>query len=421
MTKNSPSIEPHLQTVSDGRSSGTEETGSLDLVEIRRRLQSRTGAEMWRSLEELAASPEFEEMLHREFPLQASELDSGVDRRRFLQLMSASFALAGLTACTRQPSEKIVPYVDQPESIIPGKPMFFATSMVLDGVARPLIAESHMGRPTKVEGNPNHPASLGGTDLLSQASLLTLYDPERSQVVVNNGRIRTWESFVEEIRSTLSAMRDSDGVKLRILTRPTTSITEAKLIESILVSNPLARWHQYAPVNRDAEMQGLEIAFGQVMSPIYDFTQADVVVSLDADFLTRGAASVRYARDFAGRRRVSESGDPISRFYAVESYPTTSGTLADHRLPVRASELGRVAAALASVLGLPGTSEVGADLGTAAASWIATAAADLSDNRGRSIVVAGDTASAEVHAVAHAINDWLGNSGSTVVYRQPIE
>jgi len=376
---------------------------------------------MWRSLEELAASPEFEEMLHREFPRQASELDGGVNRRRFLQLMSASLALGGLTACTRQPSEKIVPYVDQPESIIPGKPLFFATSMILDGVARPLIAESHMGRPTKVEGNPNHPASLGGTDLLSQASLLTLYDPERSQVVVNNGRIRTWDSFVEEIRSTLNEMQASDGVRLRILTRPTTSPTEATLIESILATHPQARWHQYAPVNRDSEIRGLEIAFGQAVSPIYDFTQADVVVGLDSEFLTRGAGSVRYAKDFASRRRVSEGDDRISRFYAVESYPTTSGTLADHRLPVRASGIGRVAAALAAALDLPGSGPVSSELGTAAASWIETAAADLSRNRGRSIVVAGDTTSGEVHAVAHAINDWLGNSGSTVTYREPVE
>jgi molybdopterin-containing oxidoreductase family iron-sulfur binding subunit len=269
---------------------------------------------MWRSLEELAVSPEFEELLHREFPRQATELEEGVDRRRFLQLMSASLALGGITACTRQPPEKIVPYVNQPESIIPGRPMFFASSMVLDGIARPVIVESHMGRPTKVEGNPDHPASSGATDLITQASLLTLYDPERSQVVKNNGRIRTWDAFVEETKSTLTALRALGGARLRILTRPVTSPTETALIDSVLQSEPRAKWHQYAPVSRDAEIRGLETAFGQTASPIYDLTQADVIVSLDSEFSTQGPGSVRYAKDFASRRRVREDGARISRF-----------------------------------------------------------------------------------------------------------
>ena len=173
---------------------------SLELSELRQRLEGSKGPEYWRSLEELAGTPEFEELLHREFPQQASELPEGVDRRRFLQLAAASLALGGLTACTRQPLEKIVPYVQQPELLIPGKPLYFASTMTLDGYARPVLVESHMGRPTKIEGNPQHVASRGAADLFSQASVLDLYDPERSQVVNHLGRIRTWQAFESETR-----------------------------------------------------------------------------------------------------------------------------------------------------------------------------------------------------------------------------
>ena len=177
----------------------------LELGEIRQQLEGVEGPEYWRSLEELAQTPEFEELLKREFPQQASELPEGVDRRRFLQLAAASLALGGLTACTRQPLEKIVPYVQQPESLIPGKPISFASTMTLDGYARPVLVESHMGRPTKIEGNPQHVASRGASDLFSQASILDLYDPERSQVVTHLGRIRTWQAFGEETRNALQA------------------------------------------------------------------------------------------------------------------------------------------------------------------------------------------------------------------------
>ncbi len=393
----------------------------IDLTEVRRRLDRVRGAEMWRSLEELAESSEFEELLKREFPRQASELHEGVNRRRFLQLMSASLALGGMTACTRQPLEKIVPYVDQPESIIPGKPMYFASAMVLDGVARPVMVESHMGRPTKIEGNPDHPASAGATDLLTQASLLTLYDPERSQVVRNNGRIRTWEAFLGEMQSALDAMRALGGAKLRILTRPVTSPTEAALLERVLQVEPAAKWHQYAPVNRDSEMLGIETAFGQPLSPVYDFTQADVIVSLDTDFLTQGPGSVCYSKDFASRRRVTESGRPITRYYSAESYPTSSGTLADHRLPLQASEIETVVAALAAELGLPGSGSKPIHLNASTVAWLEAAAVDLSSNRGRSVLVVGESTSWECQAVVHAINDWLGNTGSTVIYRDPLE
>ncbi len=169
---------------------------SLDLNAIRERLAAAKGKEYWRCLEELADSNEFQEILRRDFPRQMSAWDGVLNRRSFLKLMGASLALAGLASCYSPPKGQIVPYVHQPENIIPGKPLYFASAMPLGGYGRGVLAESNMGRPTKLEGNTEHPASLGATDVFMQASILSLYDPERSQVVLNQGRIRTWDAFL---------------------------------------------------------------------------------------------------------------------------------------------------------------------------------------------------------------------------------
>ncbi|MGH9361584.1 MAG: TAT-variant-translocated molybdopterin oxidoreductase, partial [Thermoanaerobaculia bacterium] len=189
----------------------------LEVAEVRRRLAGRRGPDFWRSLDELAATPEFAELMHREFPRQASEWieGDGLSRRRFLQLSGASLALAGLTACTKQPPETIVPYVRQPEEVIPGRPLFFATALTLAGVARGVLAESHLGRPTKIEGNPQHPASLGATDAFAQAAVLGLYDPERSQAIARAGRISTWSAFVQELGARARAQQALGGEGLR--------------------------------------------------------------------------------------------------------------------------------------------------------------------------------------------------------------
>ena len=392
---------------------------TLELEDVRSRLKSASGPEFWRSLDELAQTPEFEELLHREFPRQAAELPQGVSRRGFLHLMGASLALGGLTACTRQPLEKIVPYVEQPESLIPGKPLYFASAMPLDGFARPLLVESHMGRPTKVEGNPEHPASRGASDLYAQASILGLYDPERSQVLRHNARISTWSIFSEEFRNTLQALSALGEARIRILTRTVTSPSLTSVIARVKETYPGTRWHQYSPVNRDAERSGTEVAFGQPLSVRYDFSRADVILSLDSDFLTSGPGSLRYSRDFAGRRRVQDG--TMNRLYMVESSPTNTGTLADHRLPARASEIGPIAAAVAAKLGVQGATDNGDSTDTDRRAWIAAIAEDLTANRGRCVIVPGDYASSEVHTLAHAMNEWLGNLGSTVVLAEPVE
>ncbi len=393
----------------------------LPVPAARQNSDSRRGPEFWRSLDEQAQAPEIRDLLEGEFPAFAELLAPGVSRRRFLQLASASLAFGGLTACTRQPLERIVPFVEQPESLIPGRPLSFASAMPFDGFARGVLVESHMGRPTKIEGNPDHPASRGATDLFAQASILTLYDPDRSQVVRHLGRIRNWATFVEDTRTALETLQGQGGARLRILTGTVTSPSLAGLIRQLLQERPRARWHQYSPVHRDNSLVGARAAFGQPVGTIYDLRPADVILSLDADFLTVGPASVTHAKEFASRRRVRDSKSRMNRLYAVESTPTATGTLADHRLPLRASEIAPFAAALAAELAIPGAGARKDPPQQSHGDWLRTVARDLRSHPGSSLVVPGEFAAPEVHVLAQAINHELGNIGRTVHHIDPPE
>src|SRR5580693_2963923 len=326
--------------------------GKLDLDSVRERIDAavahdaaeKTGPEYWRSLEELVGSDEFQNALHREFPKGASEWIDSVSRRGFLKVMGASLGLAGMTGCVKLPFEPIVPYVRQPEEVIPGRPMFYATAMTLGGYANPILVESHLGRPTKIEGNDLHPASLGGTDIFAQASLLTMYDPDRSQSVVSMGDQRSWQAFTSAIRGPLSAQKNLQGAGIRILTPTISSPTLADQLRNFLDVYPGAGWHVYEPVNRDNVLEGAKLAFGQPVETRYDFSKADVIVSLDADFLYAGLpGNVKYIRDFASRRNPDA---PMNRLYVIESTPTTTGAKADHRLPIRASAIESLVATL---------------------------------------------------------------------------
>jgi MoCo/4Fe-4S cofactor protein with predicted Tat translocation signal len=396
----------------------TTRKNNLDLLALRSRLGSASGKEYWRGLEELAATEEFQDFLHREFPEQASEWKDPIGRRKFLKLMGASLALAGLSACTVQPTEKIVPYVRPPEELIPGKPLFFATAMTVGGVASGLLVESHMGRPTKVEGNPDHPASLGATDTFSQASVLGLYDPDRSQTVTQLGDISTWSAFLGALRPPLDAQMALGGAGLRILTETVTSPTLADQLRSILASFPSAKWHQYDPAGRDNARAGSLAAFGQPADAVYYLDKADVILSLDADFLECHPGNLRYIRDFAGRRKVGGGQAAMNRLYVVETTPSNTGGVADHRIAVRPSEFENVARAIAAA--------AGAQAGQPApqsehGDWIAALARDLTQHRGTSLVIPGEHQPPIVHAIAHAMNQALGNVGRTVGFIDPVE
>ncbi len=310
-----------------------ETTPGLDLPAIRARLAGTNGRDFWRGLEELAETPEFTEFLHREFPRQASEWVEGSSRRGFLRLMGASLALAGVSGCGLNKPEKIVPYVRAPEAMVPGRPLFFATSLTLGGYATGVLVESHMGRPIKVEGNEKHPASLGATDAFAQASVLSLYDPDRSQVVLREGGVSTLNNFLADLTIALEEQRARKGAGLRILTETVGSSTLASQIRTLLDKFPEARWVQYEPANRDHARAGALTAFGEDVQVRYNLEKADVILALDADFLSCGPASLRYARQFADRRRLPSGS--MNRLYAVESMLTTVGATADHRLPLR--------------------------------------------------------------------------------------
>jgi MoCo/4Fe-4S cofactor protein with predicted Tat translocation signal len=394
------------QPMPDPASIETQKRGNIDLKAVRARLQQKDAPQVWRSLDEVVETSEFRDYLHREFPSNASEWLDPVGRRGFLKLMSASMALAGVTACTVQPPELIVPYVRQPEEEIPGRPLFFATAITQGGVASGLLVESHEGRPTKIEGNPDHPASRGATDLYAQGSILTLYDPDRSQTILQLGEIRPWNAVIAAVRGGLSSQAATKGAGLRIITETVASPTLAAQIQQILTVYPGAKWIQWEPVNRDNARAGARSAFGQYIEPLYDLTKADVILSLDADFLASdGAFNLHYMRQFATRRRVEGNADNLNRLYVVESNHTVTGGRADNRLPLKSSQIENFARALAAASGVPGIS------GTAPAgseAFVDAVAKDFTAHRGRAVVMAGDSMPPAVHAIAHAINNAIG-------------
>ncbi|MGA2458852.1 MAG: TAT-variant-translocated molybdopterin oxidoreductase [Terriglobales bacterium] len=387
----------------------------LDLATAKAQIEETTGPEYWRSLEELAGSEEFQEMLHREFPKGASEWLDGLSRRGFLKTMGASLALAGLTGCTRMPITEIVPYVRQPENVVPGRPMFYATAFTLSGYASPILVESHLFRPTKIEGNPQHPASLGGTDIYAQASLLDLYDPDRAQNITYLGDIRSFNEFLEAVRGPMNVQKSIAGSGVRILTQTVSSPTLAAQIRDYLDANPQAKWHVYEPISRDNVYEGAKLAFGEPVETRYDLSKADVIVSLDADFLYAGfPGSTRYTRDFAARRNPDAN---MNRLYVVESTPSSTGMKADHRLPVQASYVETFAKTLAAAVGIT----ISGSESRGASGFDKAVAADLAAHRGSSVVIAGDHQPPVVHALAHAINAALGNVGKTVFYTEPVD
>ena len=380
---------------------------------------------IWRSLDELAETEEFAAFIRREFPDQAEVWQDPLSRREFLALMAASFGVAGLTGCTRAPDSEIVPYVDPPEQVVPGQALRFATAMPLSGYGRGVLVESHLGRPTKIEGNPDHPASLGATDAILQASILTLYDPDRAKEVLRRGGTSTWGQFVGEVRQSVATFRQRGGRGLRFLTETVTSPTLTRQLRSLLEILPAARWHHYEPITQDSRREASRKAFGRPVNTIYHFDRAARILSLDADFLSVGPASLRAARQFIDARRVRAPLEPpaagqsasalsMNRLYVIESSPSITGAMADHRLAVRSERVERLAREIAARLGVPiARSETAWT--PAEERWIAALVADLRAHPGESVIVPGDFQSTAVHVIAHALNERLGSTALTHV------
>ncbi len=330
--------------------------------------------------------------------------------------MSASLALAGMTACTRQPTELIVPYVDPPEQTVPGHPRYYATAVPVSGIAQGVIVETHLGRPTKVEGNPDHPASLGATSVISQASVLDLYDPDRAKEITYRGDTRSWENFLLALGSMLNPLQGT-GEGLHILTETVTSPCLGAQIEAVLAQFPRAQWHQWEPAGSHSVSAGARMAFGRPVNTYYRLADADAVLALDSDFLACGPAATRYARDFMDRRRRGDRLD-MNRLYSVESSMTSTGGKADHRLPLRYSEIEAFAGAVARGVGVPDTATAGE---APNAQWVDAVVQDLAAHRGSSAVIPGDWQPPAVHALASRINTALGNVGKTVIHTAPVE
>ncbi len=398
----------------------SEPNTHTDIAPLRRNLEGLGGKRYWRSLEELAQTEEFRGYLEREFPSQLPQFMDPVTRRHFLVVMGASMGLAGLTGCTRPSANKIVPYVQQPENIVPGEALFYATAMTLSGYAQALLAESHMGRPTKVEGNPDHPASMGATSLHSQASVLDLYDPDRATTVTRLGVIRTYAEFTETLGAALQVQAPLKGAGVRILTETVTSPTFGWIMGEFRKKYPEAKWHQWEPLGRDGAREGARLAFGEPVETRYDFSKADVVLSLDANFMVEGPGHLRYARDFSGRRKVRDGVTNLNRLYMAEPAPSATGSVADHRLPLRATEVESLARAVAAAVGVKLEGE-SARPASVPEKWFNALVSDLQAKKGASLVIAGEQQPAAVHALAHAINAALGNDGKTVIHTAPAE
>jgi len=397
------------------------EDSTVNLAEIRSRLATSNGPEFWRSLEEAAGTEAFQSYLHREFPDQAADLADPETRRSFLKVMGASLALAGVSGCAIRTPEKIIPWVKSPENVVPGRPQFFASAMTVGGLGTGILVESHAGRPTKIEGNPEHPASLGSTDIFMQAATLSLYDPDRSQVVLHEGEVGTWDDFIQALTAEMNRLRGKKGAGLRLLTETIGSPSLGGQIRELLAAFPEAKWHKYEPTSRDGAKAGAKLAFGEYVDPVFHFDKADVVVSLDCDFLACGSPGrVCDERHFAARREPKQG--VMNRLYVAESVYTNTGATADHRLPIQSSKIIDLTLAIAKELGVAGANPA-APLAPKAAKWAAAVAKDLKAHEGKGLVLVGDGQPTYVHALGHAINQKLNNHGEngTVTFIETIE
>ncbi len=391
-----------------------EERNPLDIAALRQRLGTQRGKQYWRSLHELAEDKDFEKIVQHEFPRQASLLPE-LGRRDFLKLLGASLAMAGLTACVPQPVTKILPYAKPPEELVPAKPIYFASSMVQDGYAKGVLIKTTFGRPIKVDGNPSHPGNQGSTDVFMQASLIELYDPDRPKQITQGGAAKTWQDFTAALGQAASSL--GQGAGLRILSSPVTSPTLLDQLKNLAAKYPQAKWLQYSPVERRNTLAGAQLAFGKPYDPVYSFDKADVVLSLDCDFMFTEPGHLRYSRDFAARHQPISTQGTMNRLYVVESSLSLTGSNADHRLAVKPSQVEAFARAVASGLGISTGSPSGALPGQ---DWLDPLVADLQKAGKSALVVAGERQPAAVHALAYAMNQALGSIGSTISFIDPV-
>jgi len=370
----------------------------------------------WRSLGQLRGTDEAKQFLEREFQEGASELPEGMSRREMLTLVGATLSLAGLTAC-RRPVEHIVPYASPPEEVIPGIPRYYATTMPFGRSAYGLVVESHEGRPTKIEGNALHPATAGAGSVRIQSAMLDLYDPDRAKAVRSGAEASSWAAFVAAWGAIAKTLDADGGASLGIVTRSHASPTIHRLISEVRTRYPRARFAAWEAVSDENVLAGLRQAFGRDLEYQHHFDRAAIVVALDADPLLTDPEAVRHTRGFAAGRRAGAEGGAMNRLYAIEPALTLTGSVADHRLRLRAGQIPAFVAALAGRLGSAGgAAPEGVD-----AKWLDAIAHDLQEHRGGGLILAGPGQPPEVHAAVAALNASLGNAGQTVTYREAVD
>ncbi len=381
--------------------------------------QAATGPTYWRSLDELADTPEFRRFVENEFPTYAPSLITKPTRRAFLKLMGASVALAGLTGCRRWPQRKLAPYNARPEGQTPGEPEHYATAYELGGVAKPLLITAYDGRPVKVEGNAEHPASGGAAEAFAQASILDVYDPHRSRAVKRDGKASTWAAFDQWAAEHFKRFEATEGEGLAFLMEATGSPTVLQtMVRKGTSKFPKAKGCCFEPLEDRNAVKGAKLAFGQPMRAHYDLSGADVIVSLDSDFLSDHPDHLRLARQFTDGRRDVDATGKMNRLYVAESAFTVTGAAADERLPARVADIETLAVLVAAELGI-GNAPAGAN--DALTEHAKTVAADLGKHKGRAAVIVGATLSAETHALCHAINEKVGAFGKTVTFSEQVD
>ncbi len=366
----------------------------------------------WRNLKEIEEDPAFIARAMEEFPGLSEALASEHDRRGIIKLMSAAFAMAGLGGCEWAPSGNLIPAVKIAPNIIPALPNFYATAHLLNGYAAGIVVKHFMGRPIKVEGNPQHPASLGATDAFAQAEVLNFYDPDRAWAVAEHGIPSTEQSLQSAILAQRANISANRGAGLRILTGTITSPTLAAQLDALFSAYPEARWTEWEPISRANALQGAAIAYGQPVEIIPKLESADVVVAIDSDLLSSAPGHVRFAREFALRRNPVRT-QKMSRVYAIEPTPTLTGALADHRFITDPQGIrGVVLAIAAGILGRSPQPQ--------APEWVGALTGDLLASRGRALVHAGPDQPPQTHALVHAINEALGARGNTLELIAPV-
>ena len=376
-----------------------------------------SGPMLWRHLEEYDRGGVGTAVDSGEFTDPSIELLDDASRRDFLRFMGASLALGGISGCAYQPPEAVVPYVQAPETLASGEAIYFASALSHMGYATGVLVKSAMGRPIKVEGNPDHPASLGSTDLFAQAEMLGMYDPDRSKTLLHSGRVEIWERLQTVLLETREKMVGKKGAGLRFLTRTVTSATLSAQLASLLKAFPEAKWHAYEPVSRDAVRAGTALAFGDAHESLHHVGKADVIAAFDSDFLVSGPGRLKDARAFAGRRDVDAAGAaPMNRLYVFECTPSLTGGSADHRSPVASDDVAFLVQKLAGLVGVSGYSPdaVFPPRLTQAGRILTALVKDLKANVGTSLVLIGESQPAEIHALGHLINHALGNFGQTI-------